>query len=211
MNLRDVPIQRKLRFVILATCTAALCVASAALFALQYFFFQRDYKRDLESLAEIVSSIAAPAISRGGEDTTQAVLKALHAKPHIIGASIILNDGRTVAQIGKVEQKLQEFPTAADGFHTVSGHLIYVHPISDDTQRVGTLYLVSDYRKRSIHLHALYASIVRRSPGTLVSHRRHHFVTFRAGHLRAYSKARRHCTAHRFEVGLFAPGREGSE
>src|SRR6478735_2407558 len=160
MNLRDVPIQRKLRFVILATCTAALCVASAALFALQYFFFQRDYKRDLESLAEIVSSIAAPAISRGGEDTSQAVLNALHAKPHVIGASIILNDGRTVAQTGEVEQKLQEFPTAADGFHTVSGHLIYVHPISDDTQRVGTLYLVSDYRKRSIHLHALYASIV---------------------------------------------------
>jgi signal transduction histidine kinase len=160
MNLRDVPIQRKLRFVILATCTAALCVASTALFALQYFFFQRDYKRDLQSVAEIISSIAGPAISLGGADTTEAFLKALHAKPHIVGASIVLNDGSTASSFGHVEQKLQAVAPAADGFHTVAGELFYVHPISDDTQRVGTLYLVSDYRKRSIHLHSLYACIL---------------------------------------------------
>jgi signal transduction histidine kinase len=160
INLRNVPIQRKLRFVILATCTAALCVALSALFAFQYFYFQRDYKRDLESVAEIISSIAGPAISLGAADNTRTFLKALHAKPHITGAFILLQDGIIASSFGPAEEKLKGQIPAGDGFHSVGGDLVYVHPIFAEKQRLGTLYLLSDYRTRSLHLHGLYACIL---------------------------------------------------
>src|SRR5690349_17608029 len=100
-RLRNIPIQRKLRFVILATCTVALCVASSALFALQYYFFQRDYHRDLVSVAEITSGLSAPTIALGAPETTQDFLNALEAKPHIAGALIRVPDGTVVSAYGR--------------------------------------------------------------------------------------------------------------
>src|SRR5439155_303043 len=61
-RLRPMPIQRKLRLVVLATCTAALCVASGALFAVQFFNFKRDFRRDLVAVAEIIASNSTAAV-----------------------------------------------------------------------------------------------------------------------------------------------------
>ena len=58
---RDIPIQRKLRLVILAVCSAALCVACGVLFAPQYFIFRRDFERDLAAVADIIASNSAAA------------------------------------------------------------------------------------------------------------------------------------------------------
>ncbi len=160
LHLRNVPIQRKLRFVILATCTAALCVASTALFALQYYFFQRDYKRDLVSAAQIVGSLSAPTIALGAPETTQDFLNSLAAKPHIVGAFIRVNDGAIVSGYGREWHYGDDPNLTSDGTHTVGGELIYVHPILNDGERVGTLCLISDYRMASTRLHALYASIL---------------------------------------------------
>lgn len=159
-RLRNIPIQRKLRLVILATCTAALVVASSALFALQYFFFQREFRHDLESVAQIVSGLSAPTIALGAPEATQDFLQSLAAKPHITGAFIRLNDGNDVASYGREWIHGENPQLTTDGYHTVSGELIYVHPILNDGERVGTLYLLSDYRAESLRLHALYASIL---------------------------------------------------
>jgi signal transduction histidine kinase len=159
-RLRGVPIQRKLRFVILATCTAALCVASSALFALQYFFFQRDYRRELDSVAQIIENLSGPVIALGSPESIGDFLKALGGKPHIVGAFVRLADGRTAARIGRLDERLLQQPPASDGFHTVRGELVYVHPIADQGERLATLYLLSDYRVRSARLHGLYASIL---------------------------------------------------
>ncbi len=159
-RLRDIPIQRKLRFVILATCTAALVVASGALFALQYYFFQRDFRNDLVSAAQIVSGLSAPTIALGAPETTQDFLNALSAKPHIAGALIRVSDGATVSGYGREWTHGYDPELARDGFHTVSGELIYAHPILNDGERVGTLILLSDFRGESIRLLALYGGIL---------------------------------------------------
>ena len=159
-RLRGVPIQRKLRFVILATCTVALCMASCALFALQYFFFQRDYRRELESVARIIENLSGPVIALGSPESISDFLNALDAKPHITGAFVLLADGTTAASFGRLDEELMKRPPATDGFHTVRGELVYVHPILDERQRLGTLYLLSDYRQRSTKLHGLYGSIL---------------------------------------------------
>lgn len=160
LRLRNVPIQRKLRFVILATCTAALVVASCALFALQYFFYQRSFRDDLISAAQIVSGLSAPTIALGAPETTQDFLNALAAKPHVAGAAIRLRDGTTVAAYGREWQTVANAEGLPDGFHTLNGELTYAHPILNDGERVGTLFLVSNYHTESVRLHAVNASIL---------------------------------------------------
>ena len=78
----------------------------------------------------------------------------------MLGAFIRLTDGTTAARYGRDLPGFEEHPPKDDGFHTVEGELVYVHPITDDQQRVGTIYLLSDYRARSVRLHGLYASIL---------------------------------------------------
>src|SRR3954467_13472022 len=99
-SLRDIPIQRKLRVVILATCSAALVVACGALFALQFYFFRRDFVRDLAAVAEIISDNSAAALRAHDADAANDILTTLRAKPNITGAAIVLKDGATLAQAG---------------------------------------------------------------------------------------------------------------
>lgn len=160
LRLRDIPIQRKLRFVILATCTAALCVASSALFALQYYLFQRDYHRDLNSVAQIISGLSAPTIALGAPETTRDFLNSLSAKANIVSAVIRLRDGTVASAYGREWAPDTDTKLVGDGFHSVTGDLILVHPIVNDGDRVGTLYLLSDYRAASLKLHGVYASIL---------------------------------------------------
>jgi C4-dicarboxylate-specific signal transduction histidine kinase len=134
-------------------------VASSALFALQYFLFQRDYKRGITAMAQIIEGVSAPTISLGAPETTQDFLNALAEKPRIVGAVIYINDGSVVAEYGRV-QELKRSPAMQDGFQSRDGELLYVYPLMDDGQRVGTLRLISDYRSQSMKLHGLYASIL---------------------------------------------------
>ena len=157
---RNVPIQRKLRFVILATCIVALCVASTALFALQFYFFERDYRRDLVSVAEIIANLSAGVIPLDGAEQTQDFLDALASKPHIVGAFIRVQNGSVVSQYGRTAGVPESRDLASDGYHDHGGELIYAHPIMDGAQRLGTVYLVSDYRAQARKLQFLYASIL---------------------------------------------------
>jgi signal transduction histidine kinase len=130
------------------------------LFALQFYFFQRDYRRDLQSVADIIANLSGPTISLGAPESTKDFLEALKPKQNISGAFIRVADGSVATKYGRITRDFERRPPAADGFHTMGGELVYVHPIIYDQQRLGTIYLVSDYRERSIRLHGLYASIL---------------------------------------------------
>ena len=157
---RNIPIQRKLRLVILATCIVALCVACSALFALQFYFFERDYRRDLVSVAEIIANLSAGVIPLDGAEQTQDFLDALASKPHVVGAFIRLKNGTVVSEFGRTEGVPESTVMASDGYHDHDGELIYAHPIMDGARRLGTVYLVSDYRAQSRKLQVLYATVL---------------------------------------------------
>jgi len=65
---RNIPIRRKLMLVVLVSSTAALLVASAALFAFQVYTFRQNFMRDLVALGEIVSANSTAAITFGDAD-----------------------------------------------------------------------------------------------------------------------------------------------
>ncbi len=157
LRLRQMPIQRKLRLVVLATCTAALCVASSALFAFQFVKFKRDFRRDLTSVAEIIASNSTAAVQFKNEDDAREILTALKAKPQITGAEIVLDDGAPLAAIGNThgyhDAKLPPDP----GFRDDGFDLLYVHPIILDRERIGSLFLHADYDRQASGLHRLFA------------------------------------------------------
>lgn len=159
-RVRNFPIKRKLRLVVLATCTAALCVACTALFALQFYFFQRDFRRDLVAVAEIIAANSTAAISFNDEGAAQENLASLRAKPQITGAAMVLSDGRTLAEAGRVTVPRPGERAPTFGFHETADDIIYVHPIMLAGERIGTLYLHADYSRQANKLHRLYASIL---------------------------------------------------
>ena len=157
-HLRHLPIQRKLRLVVLATCTAALCVASGALFALQFFNFKRDFQRDLIAVAEIIASNSTAAVQFQNDDDTREILTALKAKPQITGAEVVLADGKSLAAVGATHSYHDAKLPPDPGFRDDGFDLLYVHPIVLDRERIGTLFLHADYARQAAQLHRFFAA-----------------------------------------------------
>ena len=77
---RNIPIRRKLTLVVLVSSTAALLVASTALFAFQIYTFRQNFMRDLASLGQIISANSTAAITFGDSDAAHEILTGLKVK-----------------------------------------------------------------------------------------------------------------------------------
>ncbi len=159
-SLRDIPIQRKLRVIVLLTCSAALVVACGALFAFQFFQFRQDFERDLAAVASIIGSNSTAAISFADNEAAFETLSSLRAKPQITGAAIILKGGKTLAQTGDFSLPESKVPTLSPGLLKVGDEYLYVYPVWLDGERLGTLILHPDYRTQAHELFRVYAGIL---------------------------------------------------
>ena len=86
LRLRDLPIQRKLRVVVLATCTIALIVASGVLFGLQFLLSRNDYARDLTAASQLIGHYASAVLATGNADDAASLIASLKTKPTVVGA-----------------------------------------------------------------------------------------------------------------------------
>ena len=142
------------------TCSAALVVACGTLFALQLYFFRRDFVNDLATTAEIVSHSSEGAITLHDDDAGRRILEALSAKPQITAAAILLRDGSTLAAVGDAHgfeprDKIPETGVSDDGTD-----LLYTFKIFSGAERLGALYLHADYRSACMRLYPLYGGIL---------------------------------------------------
>ncbi len=99
-RLRQAPISGKLRITIFLACAAALFAATAAMFAVQYGLFHRDFWRAVDVATEIAADSLADPILRNQPDEARSVLQMLENQPHAISARIVLNDGTVFAESG---------------------------------------------------------------------------------------------------------------
>jgi C4-dicarboxylate-specific signal transduction histidine kinase len=143
---RNIPIRRKLTLVVLVSSTAALLVASAALFAFQVYTFRQNFMRDLVSLAEIISANSTAAITFGDGDAAREILTGLRVKQQIEDAFIVLPNGKVLARVGgnNIAVSPAEYP-AHTGFLFHGGDLLQTQEIRLDNSKIATLYLRSDY------------------------------------------------------------------
>jgi C4-dicarboxylate-specific signal transduction histidine kinase len=143
---RNIPIRRKLTLVVLVSSTAALLVASAALFAFQVYTFREGFVGDLGSLAEIISANSTAAITFQDSDAAREILAGLHVKQHVENAFIVLPSGKIFARYGQNDGSIPLFDyPAKTGFLFKGGDLLQTQEIRLDNEKIGALYLRSDY------------------------------------------------------------------
>jgi C4-dicarboxylate-specific signal transduction histidine kinase len=159
-RLRNIPIQRKLRVVILATCSAALVVACGALFALQFYFFRRDFERDLNAFSEIIAFESARALKNRDVDNANEILTTLRTKPGIVGAALLFPDGRPLAQVGDPSIPLMASEKLPVGLHLLDGQWLHASKVNFGGQPVGILVLQPDYASQANDLFRMYAAIL---------------------------------------------------
>jgi len=143
---RNIPIRRKLMYVVLISSTAALLVASAAMCAFQVYTFRWNFTRDLGSLAEIISANSTSAITFQDSDSAREILAGLRVKEHVESAFIVLPNGKILARFGEGDGgiPLSEYPQRT-GFIFQGGELLQTQEIRLDDARIGALYLRSNY------------------------------------------------------------------
>lgn len=142
--LTNIPIKRKLTWVILLTSAGGLIAATLALFAYQLITFRQTYVRDLKVLSEIIANQSTAALAFGDKKTALELVSALVAKPNIVSAVIQLNDNTEFAQFGANRDKFESTPK--DGSQFEGGYLVLGRPIILNGETRGTLYLRADYQ-----------------------------------------------------------------
>ena len=184
MTLRHTPIRTKLRFVILTTCAVALLVACATLFAIQFYVFRKEYREDLASVAAMLANRVTAAINFDNAGRAEAILGSLAVKPYISSARLTLTDGKVFAEYRPGAAAIADAPTpqqAGGWFH--GNDFIYAQPVELEGERLGSLFLISDYGTQASRLINLYLAIfcgvlaLSVFVGLLVSTRLAHFVT----------------------------------
>jgi signal transduction histidine kinase/ActR/RegA family two-component response regulator/HAMP domain-containing protein len=140
--LPDLPLERKLAIVVLATCTIALVLACVALGTFELFEFRKTLVRDVTVLADIAGRNTHAALRFRVPTTAEDTLRALDAEPQIVSARLYDEDGNLFA-----EHKRQGVPAsrlvelAGDGHRYVDGFLVVAHPVLLDGRRIGTIQL----------------------------------------------------------------------
>ena len=162
---RNIPIRRKLTLVVLVSSTAALLVASAALFAFQVYTFRQSFMRDLTSLAEIISANSTAAITFRDGDAAREILAGLRVKQQIEDAFIVLPNGKVFARIGDNDGRGTALRVPGADRIPLHGEATCCRRRRSSwiTRKSATLYLRSDYGRvygDLLHLYLLALAAV---------------------------------------------------
>jgi PAS domain S-box-containing protein len=158
---QDLGIQRKLQLMTLVICGAVLLIAMASLFAFQVLTFRSNFQRDTTTLAVIIANNSAAAMAFKDEQAASEVIGALSAKPTVVAATLVLPDGTFFSAFGNREDaaSLSRFPPpGASRF--AAGQLLLTQPVLLKRDRIGILYLRSDYQRTFLQLLKFYGQII---------------------------------------------------
>ena len=147
MNLfsRSLPIQRKVKLVVLATCLACLLVACTGLFLFDLTMFRRSFVSDLATLSEITANSSRDAVAFSDKDAAEAVLDGLKARPEIVGATIVRHGAvfaifRHPEGAGSLARLGNSVGPRFEG-----NTIVQAQPIMFEDEAIGMLYVRSDY------------------------------------------------------------------
>ncbi len=158
---RNFPIRQKMLIMTLLICGAVQFIAIASLFVFQVLNFRSNFQRDNSTLAAIIANQSTAVLQFKDEATAAEVVGALQAKPTVLSASLALTNGSILAHYGTKEpaSALATFPPPGE-FRFHDGHLLLTQPVLLKNERVGTLYLRTDYHRTFLQLLGFYGQVV---------------------------------------------------
>ncbi|GAA4101968.1 PAS domain S-box protein [Mucilaginibacter panaciglaebae] len=145
MKFQDSSIQNKIMSAILFTCTVVLLLMSIAYFLFEYFSYKRTIKDNLSTLGAIIASNSSAALAFDSQSDAREILGALKGNPHIVAACLYDDQGRLFATYPTVISALQlPAKPQPDGYRFSNGVLEGYEPVTQRSDRLGTLYIKSD-------------------------------------------------------------------
>lgn len=145
MLLRDMPIRRKLMFIILIISGVVMVMMRGAFFTHEYLAFRQTTFRHLSTLGEILATNSTAALAFENTDDAGEVLSALKAEQHVVAAALYDKNG------GLFSRYPASLPTTGipaspgeSGYHFAGLQLSGYQPVSQGSRRLGTLYLQFD-------------------------------------------------------------------
>ena len=159
---RQFSIKRKLRVNTMVIVVLALLLSCAAFGGYDMLVFHSSLQKDLETLAEIISSNSTAALSFGDQKAAAELLSALRAKQHLRVAAMYSAEGKVFASYRRRDApgSVPVPPPRPDGARFEPDRLILFHPILLADRQIGTLYLESDLEEMHQRLMRFGAIIV---------------------------------------------------
>jgi signal transduction histidine kinase/CheY-like chemotaxis protein len=148
LRLQAGSVRAKLILMALVTTMVALVTTSVCMLVYDLKSFQQGWVDDLTTQAEIIATISAPAVSFNDPATARQNLLLLRVRPQIRSGAVYLANGALFAAYGLSPIETPTFPARPGpvGYSIEGGSMIVYHPIVDNGERVGTVYLNASYR-----------------------------------------------------------------
>jgi signal transduction histidine kinase len=143
--LRNVPIRRKLTFLLLATGVIVMVLMRGAFFTYEYLAFRKTTLRHLSTLGDILASNSTAALTFANPDDAREILAALKAERHVAAAALYDSDGRLFAHYpDNLSAATLPATPGPFGYRFAGARLRGFQPVTIGERRVGTLYLDYD-------------------------------------------------------------------
>jgi PAS domain S-box-containing protein len=145
MTLKNQPIRRKLRIVILLTSTVVLLLTCAAFVAYEVITFRRGLVENLTTLAQITAENSTAALAFENQSDAEIVLAALRIERNVVAAGFYNKQGELFASY-PTNEPARIFPSnpGQDGHRFSQSYLLLFQPVIEHGKRLGTLYLKAD-------------------------------------------------------------------
>ncbi|WP_338759063.1 ATP-binding protein [Massilia sp. METH4] len=147
-RLRSDSVRAKLVAMALATTFAALVTTSVSMLVYDLTTFQQNWVDDLTTQAEIVATVSAPAVGFNDHAAARQNLALLRVRPQIQQGAIYDAGGAVFANYAQAGADVPPLPArpGRPGHAIEGGRMVVYHPIVENGERVGTVYLSARYR-----------------------------------------------------------------
>ncbi len=145
MNLSDVPIKRKLTFVIMLTSTVVLLLTSLSFVSYELVTFRKTLREYTAAMAQVIAGNSTAALTFHDEAVGTEILSKLQGEPSIIMAALYDVDGRLLARF-PTNRVVGDFPAHPEknGQTFAVRTLKIFTAVKQDNRRIGTLYVQTD-------------------------------------------------------------------
>ncbi|MCB0317280.1 MAG: response regulator [Bdellovibrionales bacterium] len=146
--LRHVPINVKLRIVVLATCIFSLAIALGGIVITEIISFKNTYYHKLSTVSRIVGSGSRAAIVFADAEAARERLAALEEEPHIKAAALYTLDAGILAKFQRPSAGDVKFPEKVHLEHSwANGEIEVGQEIFLDGDLVGYIYVLASDRE----------------------------------------------------------------
>ena len=148
MPFKNLPIERKLRIVILLTCGIVLLLTCVAFIAYEVNTYKATAIEGLTTLAEVIGENTTAALAFRDEDDAAKVLQSVQAEPNIVAAAVYDLNGNlfvrfpTNATTDLIPRAI-ELPQKREA-RFENNQLIVLHSVHENEKPFGTIMLRSD-------------------------------------------------------------------